>query len=78
MSSTKQQFSCYNPIKTSFLVVVVAPAAPFPFQFHTGHLVVVVAPAARFPFQFHTGHAMFGFIDVQYLRNYVFFALKKV
>ena len=27
---TKQQFSCYNPIKTSFLAVVVAPV-PFPF-----------------------------------------------
>ena len=28
---TKQQFSCYNPIKTSFLAVVVAPV-PFPFE----------------------------------------------
>ena len=28
---TKQQFSCYNPIKTSFLAVVIAPA-PFSFK----------------------------------------------
>ena len=27
----KQQFSCYNPIKTTFLAVVVAPV-PFPFD----------------------------------------------
>ena len=33
---TKQQFSCYNPIKISFLAAVVAPV-PFPFQFHTSH-----------------------------------------
>ena len=26
----KKQFSCYNPVKTSFLAVVVAPV-PFPF-----------------------------------------------
>ena len=31
---TKQQFSIYNPIKTAFLAVVIAPA-PFLFQFHT-------------------------------------------
>ena len=31
LSPTKQQFSCYNPIKTSFLDVFVAPA-PFPFD----------------------------------------------
>ena len=30
-SPTKQQFSCYNPIKTSFLAVVVAPVL-FPFD----------------------------------------------
>ena len=30
LSPTKQQFSCYNPIKTSLLAVVVAPV-PFPF-----------------------------------------------
>ena len=29
---TKQQFSCYNPIKTSFLAVVIAPV-----PFNTGH-----------------------------------------
>ena len=32
----KQQFSCYNPIKTSFLAVVIVPV-PFPSKFHTGH-----------------------------------------
>ena len=31
---TKQQFSCYNPIKTAFLAVVIAPA-PILFSFHT-------------------------------------------
>ena len=30
LSPTKQQFSCYNPIKTSLLAVAVAPV-PFPF-----------------------------------------------
>ena len=36
ITPTKQQLSCYNPIKTSFLTVVIAPV-PFPFWFHTGH-----------------------------------------
>ena len=31
LSPTKQQFSCYNPIKTSFLAVVIAPV-PFSFD----------------------------------------------
>ena len=35
-SHKQQQFSCYNPINTSFLAVVVAPV-PFPFFFHAGH-----------------------------------------
>ena len=32
----KWQFSCYNPIKISFLAVVVAPV-PFLLFVHTGH-----------------------------------------
>ena len=31
---SKQQFSCYNPIKTSYLVVVIAPV-PFLFYLYT-------------------------------------------
>ena len=33
---SKQQFSCYNPIKTSFVAAVVVPV-PFPFKFNIGH-----------------------------------------
>ena len=32
--TNKKQFSCYNPIKTSFLAVVIAPV-PFLFYLHT-------------------------------------------
>ena len=32
----EKQYSCYDPIKTSFLAAAVVPV-PFLFQFHTGH-----------------------------------------